>query len=114
VVDPMSWHATETGLMIFVADDESPRFKCTVIVGHEGTENRYCNTPFHDEGQFVRHVARCAREHEVEIMQAAPSQRLPAFYGPEAGIPDVEAWLARQDAAGESNAAKVIAKRKKM
>jgi hypothetical protein len=104
----------KSGLFVFVKDDEPPKFKCTVIVGHHGTENMYCNTPFTDEDQFVRHAVRCARAHEAEIMQAAPSQRLPGFYGPEAGIPDVERWLNAEDASGTSNRQKAIEGRRKL
>lgn len=110
----MSFKVNERGLYVFIADDEPPRFKCTVIVGHDGTENRYCHKPFSDEAQFVRHTTKCAREYEAEIMQAAPSQRLPGFLGPEAGIPDVERWLDKPDASGTTHRQKVIEGREKL
>lgn len=107
---------TESGLMIPVIDSSKgePRFKCTVIVKSVDGENTLCGKPFWIATDYERHVAKCSAEHVDEIRRAAPSSRMPAFYGPESGIPDVEAWLRKQDASGTSNARKVAEGRRKM
>lgn len=110
------YKVTESGLMIPVVDSSKgePRFKCTVITSTKDGEHTYCQKPFWDAASYEAHVAKCASEHIDQIKQAAPSTRMPAFYGPEAGIPDLERWLDKQDAAGESNRQKVIRGSKKM
>lgn len=110
------YRVTETGLMVPVIDSSKgePRFKCTVITGSHDGENSYCGKAFHDPHSFERHVARCSEEHLDAIREAAPSSRLPAFYGETAGIPDVEAWLDEQDAAGVSHRQKILEGREKL
>jgi hypothetical protein len=107
---------TESGFYIPVVDSSQgePKFKCTVITGVDDGENQYCGKAFHDPHSFERHTIKCSEEHMGAIREAAPSSRLPGFYGPEAGIPDVEGWLDREDVTGESNRAKVIRGRKRM
>lgn len=106
----MPFQVNERGLYVFVPHGP-PKFKCTVIVNQDG---ELCHKPFHKEAEWLRHVAKCSREHEAEIMQAAPSHRLPGFYGKETAVADIEGWLDKEDPAGESNRSKVIAKRKKL
>lgn len=110
----MPFKVNETGLYVYVPHAEPPRYKCSVIVKFDDGERTLCQKPFWDARQYQTHVTRCAAEHIDEIRQARLSERLPAFYGPESGIPDVEAWLDREDPNGETNRAKAIEGRLKL
>lgn len=110
----MPFRVNERGLYIFVPQDEPPRFKCTVITSIVDGERTYCHKPFHDERPFIQHTTKCAREHEQAIMEARPSYRMPGFFGPNAGIPDVQEWLDRSDASGTTHRQKVIEGREKL
>lgn len=110
----MPWVSNERGLFTYVPDHGPPVGHCTVIVDVVDGERKLCGKPFWDLRQLERHAARCAVEHLDKIREMAPSTRLPAFYGPEGGIPDVENWLEQADASGTTNRQKAIEGRKKL
>lgn len=105
----MGLKATETGLLVWVPEDRRPVGKCTVITHcTDDGEITYCHTPLYSHREMEQHTAACAARHMDQIRKASLRERMPGFYGPESGIPDVEQWLQRQDTAGDSNRQKVI------
>jgi hypothetical protein len=98
---------TESGFYIPVVDSSQgePKFKCTVITGVDDGENQYCGKAFHDPHSFERHTIKCSEEHMGAIREAAPSSGLPVLLR-AADTRRWEDWLDREDADGESNAAR--------
>jgi hypothetical protein len=111
----MPWIRQHGGIYINVPDDESPKWRCSVIVKHEAGENTICGTPFFEGqyGQFVRHVTACAKKHEDVIEKAAPRNSRPDWLT-GAPVLEEEFWLDEADASGETNRQKVIRGAKKL
>jgi hypothetical protein len=111
----MPFKLNERGLFVFVHEDRRPIGKCTVITScTDDGEVTHCNTPLFTPREYQQHVARCSAEHIDAIRKAGPRTRMPGFHGPEAGIPDVEAWLQKQDTNGVSNREKAIRGEKRL
>jgi hypothetical protein len=71
---------------IILPRSAEPKFRCRVPTG----ENATCGKPFWDEGQFVRHVTKCAREHEQAIQEQSPRTRVPILYDRNLWDPEYE------------------------
>ena len=84
----------KSGLVIpqSVSSVKPPAFVCRVIVNGDG---KLCGQQFTEDehADYQRHVTKCARTHLPEIQGASLRERTPGFYGPEAGDPELEAWV---------------------
>jgi hypothetical protein len=111
----MPFQVNERGLYVFVPQERKPIAKCMTITNvTDDGERTYCGKPLYSQQEYEHHVTACATRHNDQIRKASLRERLPGFYHPEqSGIPDAEAWLQEQDAAGVSNRRKVIEGRKK-
>jgi hypothetical protein len=79
------------------------------------TKCHICGAEFyvHEHRKRVAHVNACWEKNGEAIEQAQVSRR--DFFSPEKmGTKDIEDWLAREDASGESNADKVKRKGKRL
>lgn len=74
-----------------------------------------CGAEFyvHEHRKRIRHVNECW-EKNGEAITAAQTSRQAFFSAEKLGTKDIEDWLAREDAAGESNADKVKRGAKKL
>lgn len=54
-----------------------------------------CGMEFHQDeaNAYQRHVARCAHQHESDLREMSPRERLPGIYGDQVGDPEFEAWV---------------------